>query len=95
MDSPHPHRDVPHVLIPFDRREAMTLREAADRCGFSVDTVQRWASLKDIGRKVGGTWLVSKVALAMHLESDPEALGAYLAGDRQSEIVMRYFRRLV
>lgn len=86
-------RDVPQVLIPFDRREALTLKAAADLSGFSVEKIRRWASLRDIGRKVGGTWLVSKVALAMLLDDDMDALRAYLAGDRSSDIVLGYFER--
>ncbi|WP_375458334.1 helix-turn-helix domain-containing protein [uncultured Enterovirga sp.] len=86
-------RDVPQVLIPFDRREALTLREAADTSGFSIETVRRWATLNDIGRKVGGTWLVSRVALAMFLDSDKAALRAYLAGDRASGSVLAYYNR--
>lgn len=91
----HSRRDVPQVLIPFDRREALTLKAAADLSGFSAETVRRWASLNDIGRKVGGIWLVSKVALAMFLDNDTLALRAYLAGDRSSDLVLGYFERSI
>jgi hypothetical protein len=37
--------------------------------------------------------MVSRVALAMHLDGDREALKAYLAGDRESPLVTNYFQR--
>jgi hypothetical protein len=37
--------------------------------------------------------MVSRVALAMFLDDDASALRAYLAGDRESGLVMSYFRR--
>jgi hypothetical protein len=36
---------------------------------------------------------VGKVALAVFLDGDPEALRAYLVGDRQSPAVVCYFER--
>jgi hypothetical protein len=42
----------------------------------------------------GGTWSVSKVALAMFLDGDAKALRAYHAGDRSSEMVAPYFERM-
>ncbi|WP_363351853.1 hypothetical protein [Methylocystis echinoides] len=36
---------------------------------------------------------VSRVALAMHLDGDEEALRLYLSGDRVSARVAGYFRR--
>jgi hypothetical protein len=49
--------------------------------------------LHDIGRKVGGRWMVSKVALAMWLDGDRATLARYLAGDRSSAVITAYFER--
>jgi hypothetical protein len=54
------------VLVPFDRREALTLRQAAEIAGRSETTVRKWAAFCDLGRRIGaGHWAVSRVALAM------------------------------
>ena len=48
-----------------------------------------------LGRRIGGgTWSVSKVALAMFLDWDVKALRSYHAGDRTGPIVMPYFERV-
>src|SRR5215213_6867943 len=74
----------PHVLVPYDKREGMTLREAAKLAGKSEGTVRTWCQQYDIGRRVaGGPWCVSRVALA-----------AYHAGDRHGPLVASYFERL-
>jgi hypothetical protein len=83
----------PHVLIPFDLKEALAISEAAAIAGRSTVTVRTWAANFDLGRPVGGRWMISRVALAMYLDSDRKALRAYLSGDRESEIVVHYFRR--
>jgi hypothetical protein len=70
------------------------LREAAAISGMSIETMRRIASLHDIGRKIGGQWKVSRVALAMWLEGNRQALSAYLAGDRSGPLVRPYFERL-
>jgi hypothetical protein len=49
--------------------------------------VQRTRVRRRIG---GGTWSVSKAALAMFLDGDVKALQAYHAGDRTGPIVMPY-----
>jgi hypothetical protein len=73
----------------------MTLAQAATVAGKSTATVRRWCIEHHIGRRVGGgEWIVSRVALAMHLDGDEGALGAYLDGDREGERVMVYFRRM-
>jgi hypothetical protein len=47
-----------------------------------------------LGRRIGGgTWSVSKVALAMHLDGDLKALRAYHAGNRNAPRVVSYFER--
>ena len=85
----------PQVLIPFDRREGMTLRDAAKLAGKSEGTVRTWCQQHDIGRRVaGGPWCVSRVALAMLLDGDADALAVYHAGDRHGPLVASYFERL-
>ena len=94
IDPPAIDADAkPHVLIPFDLEEALTIREAARIAGRRPVTVREWAANYDIGRRVCGRWMVSRVALAMHLDNDRNALTAYLMGDRESETVTGYFRR--
>src|SRR5215212_9792608 len=83
----------PQVLIPFDRREALSLKQAAAISGKSVETVRRWCSLHDIGRRIGGQWAVSHPALLMMLDGDSEALAAYLTGERKGPAVSKYFER--
>jgi hypothetical protein len=83
----------PHVLLPFDIREAISISDAARIAGRSTVTVRTWAANLDLGRPVGDRWMISRVALAMFLESDRKALRAYLSGDRESAIVVDYFRR--
>jgi hypothetical protein len=81
------------VLVPFDRREALSLRQAAHISGKSVETIRRWCALHDIGRRIGGQWAVSHPALLMMLDGDRPALAAYLAGDRNGARVSPYFER--
>jgi len=85
--------DEPQILIPFNRSEAISTGEAAEIAGRTVRTVRDWCLLHDIGRRIGGQWSVSKVALAMWLDGNTEALSAYLSGDRNSPKVTEYFRR--
>lgn len=86
--------DNPQVLIPYDRHEAMTLRQAALIAGRSESTMRSWCQNHHIGRRiVGGQWEVSKPALLMLLDGDARALRAYLQGDRESDLVGAYFRR--
>lgn len=82
------------ILSPFDKRECISLKEAADIAGKSQATMRNWCDQHGLGRKVGGgTWMVSKVALAMFLDDDQKALRAYHGGDRTSERVAGYFER--
>ena len=83
----------PQVLRPYNRQEVFSVAEAAICAGRSKRTIRGWCLLYDIGRKVNGQWYVSKVALLMWLEGNREALRAYLAGDRSSELVADYFAR--
>ena len=82
------------ILSPFDKRECISLKTAATIAGKSETTLRAWCEVHGLGRRVGGgTWSVSKVALAMFLDGDTKALRAYHAGDRESELVAVYFRR--
>ena len=77
--------------------EGLRLDEAARVAGKSARTVRNWCVERGIGRKVGGgTWVVSRVALAMFLEDDLDAFTAYRDhGVRGSyEPVAKYYRRL-
>jgi hypothetical protein len=80
--------------LPFDLAEALTVLEAAEVSGRTTVTVRTWAALYDIGRPVGGRWMISRVALAMFLDGNRNALNSYLFGDRECEEVAVYFRRL-
>src|SRR5712671_5483065 len=89
-----PERQVCLTLIPYDKREGFSLGEAADLTGKSVGTIRNWCLQHGLGRRVGGgTWVVSKVALAMFLDGDEVALAAYQFGDRESVLVASYFLR--
>ena len=84
----------PQVLIPFHRSEMLTIAEAAEIAGRSIRTMREWCLRYDIGRRIGGQWNVSKVALAMWLDGNKNSLKAYLGGDRSSPEVTEYFERL-
>jgi Helix-turn-helix domain len=90
--SPELHRYK--VLIPFARREGMTLQAAASIANRSESTIRNWCIEHGLGRKIGGQWMVSRVALDMFLNDDDAALKAYHAGVRSSDPVANYFRRL-
>jgi hypothetical protein len=82
------------ILSPFDKRECISLKQAADIAGKSESTLRTWCEERGLGRRIGGgTWSVSKVALAMFLDGDQRALRAYHSGDRTSELVAGYFER--
>jgi hypothetical protein len=88
--------DERQILCPFDKRECISLKQAADIAGKSASTMRGWCDQHGLGRRVGGgTWSVSKVALAIFLDGDTVALKAYHAGDRASDLVAPYFERLV
>jgi hypothetical protein len=82
------------ILVPFDKRECISLKEAAGIAGKSESTMRAWVEEHGLGRRIGGgTWSISRIALAMFLDGDHKALRAYLAGDRTGETVARYFVR--
>jgi len=83
------------AFSPFDRRECISLKGAADIAGKSESTLRAWCEEHGLGRRIGGgTWSVSKVALAMFLDGNRRALCAYHAGDRTGAIVAAYFKRV-
>jgi hypothetical protein len=82
------------ILVPFDKRECISLKQAADIAGKSESTMRAWAEEHGLGRRIGdGIWSVSLVALAMFLDGNRNALRAYHQGDRVSEAVLAYYRR--
>jgi hypothetical protein len=82
------------ALTPYDPSEALTLQRAAERAGVqSTNTIKGWCKNLKIGRLVGGRWKVSRVALEMYLDGNCAALKLYLAGNRESEAVVSYFRQ--
>ena len=83
----------PQILVPFHRSEVLSIPEAAEIAGRSIRTLRDWCLRHDIGRRIGGQWAVSKVALAMWLDGNKKALAAYLRGDRSSLEVTEYFER--
>lgn len=84
---------VPQVLRPYHRLEAMTVAEAAIEANRSQRTVRAWCLRHELGRKIKGSWRVSRVAFAMFLDGN-DALNLYLCGDRTSPSVVAYFTRL-
>jgi hypothetical protein len=66
-----------YTLVPFDAAEGLTLQQAAAVAGKSQRTLRNWRIEHGIGRRVAdGTWVVSRVALAMLLHSDLDALAS-------------------
>lgn len=80
-------------LVPFDCREAMSLREAAEVATLSARTITRLCQSLKIGRKIGGEWRVSRVGLQIYLDDDGRALMAFQRGERTSQFVAPYFFR--
>jgi hypothetical protein len=84
----------PAVLRPFVAAEAIDSPTAAKIARVSTVTIRNWCQWHHIGRRIGdGFYRVSLPALTMFLEGDQAALDAYLAGDRQSDLVLKYFVR--
>ena len=75
------------VLTPYDPAEGLTLQQAADRARKSPGTIRNWCESEGLGRRIGGKWCVSRVALEMYLDGEPGALLRYLVGDRESKEV--------
>ncbi|CAL74412.1 hypothetical protein BRADO0469 [Bradyrhizobium sp. ORS 278] len=83
------------ILEPFNGLEAISVPEASRATGVPETTLRRWTREHGLGRRVGGhvrPWTLSRIALAMHLAGDRDALAAYHLGIRQEESVARYYR---
>jgi hypothetical protein len=85
--------DERKILVPFNTRECFSLAQAAGVAGRTESTLRNWCDEHGLGRRIGGKWAVSKVALRMYLEGDLKALRAYHAGNRTDPGVVRYFER--
>jgi hypothetical protein len=83
--------DPRRVLVPFDIRGSMSIAVAAKLSGKAGNTIRLWAERYGIGRKIGGDWHISRVALRIFLDGDTAALAAYHGGDRTSPLVRGYF----
>ncbi len=60
----------------------------------SPSTMRGWCEEHGLGRRVGGgTWMVSKVALAVFLDDDLRGLRAYHAGNQADPRGISYFMR--
>jgi hypothetical protein len=71
--------DERKILSPFDKRECIDLRGAARTAGKSVSTMRAWCDEHGLGRRVGGgTWSVSRVALALPFRRSIERSGRSL-----------------
>ena len=87
---------APAVLLPYDKREAVTLRRAAEIAGRCESTMRTWCDRYCLARRIAdGPRSVSQVALAMLLNGDMKTLADYHNGARaRSEPVGWYYRRL-
>ena len=85
--------DERKILVPFEKRECLSLKQAANIAGKSELTMRTWCENYGLGRQIGRTWSVSRVALAIYLDGDLKALRAYHAGDRTDARVVYYFER--
>jgi hypothetical protein len=81
-------------MVPFDARESISLAVAARLSGKAANTIRLWAERYGIGRKIGGDWHISRVALRIFLDGDTAALDAYHAGNRTDPAVRSYFERV-
>jgi hypothetical protein len=92
QSHPDPYERL--IMVPFDARESISLAVAARLSGKAGNTIRLWAERHGIGRKIGGDWHVSRVALRMFLDGDMVALAAYHAGKRADPTVRSYFERV-
>ena len=85
-----------HCLRPYDPREATDVPTAAILANRTERQIRNWCKQLWIGRRAlaGRRWEISTIALQMVLDNDGAALRAYLAGERQHELVASYYRRL-
>ncbi len=57
---------------PFIDEDEVALKVAAHLSNRSAHTVRRWAIKHNLGRKCGGTWLISRRRLRTFMESGAE-----------------------
>src|SRR5436189_5532178 len=81
------------ILLPFDPRESISIAVAMRLSGKAGNTIRLWAERYGIGRKIGGDWHISRVALRIFLDGDTATLSAYHAGKRTDPAVRSYFER--
>lgn len=87
--------ELPSTLIPYDAREAISVRAAAKQSGRCPATIKAWCHNYHIGRRVmGGNLEISRPALAMAQEGQWKILDLYLAGDRSSPEICRFYHGL-
>jgi hypothetical protein len=83
-----------YVLQPHDKREVLTVAQAAKRAGYSDGTIRSWCQQHAIGRQiVHGNWMVSRVALPMLVDGEMEALAEYHARNWTDPTVIAYFEK--
>ena len=70
------------IMVPFDARESLSIAVAAKLSAKAPNTIRLWAERYGIGRKIGGDWHISRVALQIFLDGDTATLSAYHAGNR-------------
>ena len=94
--QPHLHPDFANrlILVPFEARESVSIAVAAKLSGKAGNTIRLWAERFGIGRKIGGDWHISRVALQIFLDGDTATLNAYHAGNRTDPAVRSYFERV-
>lgn len=73
--------------------ERIGIREACELAGKSDRTIRTWCKQYGIGRvpMSGGALVISRPALNMVLQDDPEALELLRSGDRSHPLVRRHF----
>lgn len=81
------------ILRPFEPAEVIGTAEAARRSGVSERAIREWCCRHQIGRRIGGHWKVSQVALQMHLNGDTQALEDYHSGMRATGTVQPYYEQ--
>ncbi|MGB3502267.1 MAG: hypothetical protein WBA44_11625 [Mesorhizobium sp.] len=85
------------TLVPLPYCDTITVKTASELAGVSGETIRTWCRKFGIGRKpCGDGWerwafQVSLPGLRMVIAQDWQALEAFRAGDRASDIVSRHF----
>jgi hypothetical protein len=91
--QPRPESPQRLVMVPFDKCESMRISKAAEFAKKAENTIRLWAERYGIGRKIGGQWYISRVALIIFMDGDMAALDAYHSGDRSNPLIRPYFER--